>query len=850
LQADGNIIAAGDFTTFNNVGRPRITRLLPNGQLDLDINFGTGANATIASTVVQYDRKIVIGGDFTEVNGFPRNRFARLFGGSVVGAGRIEFFLSDYQVEESAGAATLIVKRSGGTESTATVDYFSQPETATPGADYTDVSGTLTFGPGESVREIVVPILDDNIAEPVETVLVTLTNVVGAAIGRQPIARVQIISDDAVFSFSQPEFFVNEGIAGGLATIKVIREGDLSFPVTVTVTSANGTATSPADYIAGTNQIVFTPGESAKTVSIPIIDDNLGEGDETVLLHLTTSGGSALPGLANATLIIEDNDFHPGFLTFTNATALVSETNGLVNFEIRRTSGSQGPATVMVDTQSGTATEGVDYIGFHGTVSFADGQVSALVPVQIIDDTLVEATETFTINLSSATGGALGSNPILTVGIADNDLGPGSLDTTFDPGAGSDGPIYSMALQPDGKIAIGGEFANYDGTNATRVARVTAQGHLDPNFSVGEGPSATVYSVALTDQGALTIGGAFRTFDSQDFLYLARVTTNGFLDASMSGSAGLNAPVLALSRQADSKMLVGGQFTSPSSHLGRILVSGQFDVSFNPAPGADDAVLDLGQTTDGKIIVGGQFTHVGGQPRGHVARVLADGRIDLSFDTSIGADNTVRAALPLADGSVLIGGDFTHVNGLPASYLARLNSDGSLDTTFGSGAPDGPVYALAIYPNGRIVAVGSFTTAGGQPRKGLVRLDSSGALDSAFDVAINIDGPVYDVAIQPDGKILIAGAFAHVNGFPRMNIARLNGARDIVITSVAISGTDLVITFDTEIGVNYDIQATSDLGNPGSWTTIGTVSSSGASTQATIPMSAGYQFFRLKPSAQ
>ncbi|HEY6228836.1 MAG TPA: Calx-beta domain-containing protein, partial [Verrucomicrobiae bacterium] len=288
LQADGKIVVGGDFTLFNNVFRPRINRLLPSGALDLDINFGTGANATIAAVASQYDRKIVIGGDFTVVNGFPRNRFARLFGGSVIGAGRIEFFLSDYLVDEAAGSALLIVKRSGGTESAASVDYYSQPETATPNSDYQDRSGTLTFGPGESVAVITIPILDDNIAEPVETVLVTLTNVVGAAIGRQPIARVGIVSDDAVFSFSQTDYVVNEGITGGQATIKVVREGDLSFPVTVTVTASDGTAVSPDDYTSGSVQLPFTPGETVKTFSIPIVDDNKGEGNETVLLHLST----------------------------------------------------------------------------------------------------------------------------------------------------------------------------------------------------------------------------------------------------------------------------------------------------------------------------------------------------------------------------------------------------------------------------------------------------------------------------------------------------------------------------------------------------------------------------------
>ena len=93
-------------------------------------------------------------------------------------------------------------------------------------------------------------------------------------------------------------------------------------------------------------------------------------------------------------------------------------------------------------------------------------------------------------------------------------------------------------------------------------------------LSVGEGPNDTVYSVALAEQGEITVGGAFRIFNSQDWLYFARVTTNGFLDNSMTSQPGLNAPVLVVSRQPDTKMLVGGQFTVPSAHIGRVNSSG------------------------------------------------------------------------------------------------------------------------------------------------------------------------------------------------------------------------------------------------------------------------------------
>jgi uncharacterized delta-60 repeat protein len=844
LQPDGKIIAGGNFTTFDGIGRPRITRLLTNGDNDLNINFGTGANDTIAAVASQFDRKIVLGGDFTEVNGFPRNRFARLFGGSVIGAGRVEFFLSEYRVGENDGLVRLVVKRSGGTDSTATASFVFSDETATSGSDYRGTNGTITFGPGESAQEIVLRILDDNLAEEIETALVTLTDVTGASIGRQPLARVEIVSDDAVFSFSQPDYFVNEGIAGGSATIRVIREGDLTFPVTVTVATADGTATSPADYSAGTSQLIFTPGETIKTLLIPIVDDNQGEGNETVELSLQVSGGSALPGLANAILVIEDNDFHPGFLTFTGPEIFVSETNKIVTLAVVRTSGTQGPASVRVDSVQLTASEGTDYIGIHTNLTFTDGQGTNFIQLQIENDETVEATELFELRLSNATGGALGNNSALTVGIADDDTGPGSLDMTFNTGAGPDGVIYAMDLQPDGKVVIGGVFENVNDTNANHVARLLPNGLLDGSFSIGVGPDNIVRGVALDRDGNISIGGAFRTFNAIDMLYFARVTTNGFLDSSMTGRPGLNATVLDVTAQPDGQTLIGGQFTAPVAYLGRVSGSGQMDVSFNPATGANGEVVDIQRASDGKVVVGGDFTTMGGQPRGRVARLLSDGRLDLEFNTSVGANDTVRAVFPLPGGQILIGGDFTQVNGQNVPYLARLNADGSVDPLFGGDAFDGRVNAIDVYPDGRIVVGGEFSSVGAAFRKGLVRLTKDGKLDPTFEVAVDVDGYVYDVEVQPDGNILLAGDFAHVNGFPIRYIARINGASPAPrILSTAISAGNIVITFESEAGETYEVLGSEDLST---WVVVDSVDASGDTTQSFIETTGNYRFFIIR----
>lgn len=853
LQADGNIVIAGDFLSVNGITRPRIARLLPSGAVDLNINFGTGADKLIAALAIQYDRKIVIGGDFTMVNGFPQNRVARLFGGSLAGSGRIEFTVSDTQVNESAGSAQIIVQRFGGTEGTATATVYTVPETATPGQDYQDVTNTLVFGPGEAYRVITVPIIDDNLAEAPERVLLVLTNVTGAALGRQPVAHLEILSDDALISFESATFRASEiSNVVNRVNVGIIRSGDLSGSVSVTVTTQPGTATAGSDYVASTNVVIFTPGESIKTVPIDILDDTIGEGDETFTLNLAVSGTHAFPGIGSATFIIEDNDTAKGIFVFPSTNMVVAEASGTNFVTIRRTSGSQENVSVNVTTTAGTASTN-DFIGYTNVINFAPGQTTATFPVIILDDDLVEAPETIIVTLSNPTNGAqLGTPSSMTITIADDDLGPGSIDASFDPGAGAGGTnktVYSIIVQPDGSIIAGGGFTQFGAYAEPRLVKLLANGSVDTNFSTGVGPSDVVYSLTPADNGRITVGGAFLSFNSTDKLYVARILPGGSLDPSMSQSAGLNGPVRSVAAQPDTKVLIGGDFTVPANRAGRINASGSLDVSFNTGFGADSTVYDSEITVDGKVILGGAFQHVDNVPRNRVARLLGNGLIDPAFNTSVGANATVYRVLPLADRKVLIAGDFTSINGTNQNRLARLNEDGSLDTSFSiSNGFNGVIFAMTLEGTNKLLVAGDFTQAEGQPLTRVARLNlNDGTLDPTFNPTLTVDGAIRDIEVQPDGKIVIAGSFTNVNGFARVGIARLNGqpvAKAINITEVALDAGDLVITFDSQAGVSYDIEGTPDFL---SWTTVKSVTATGDFTSVTgLPTDQNYKFFRVR----
>ncbi len=194
--------------------------------------------------------------------------------------------------------------------------------------------------------------------------------------------------------------------------------------------------------------------------------------------------------------------------------------------------------------------------------------------------------------------------------------------------------------------------------------------------------------------------------------------------------------------------------------------------AFNPqANGPIDAFLPL---PDGKIVVGGEFTRLGGRERNCLGRLNRDGTLDAAFaaDTGGGDFPFVYALALQADGKIVVGGNFTQIGGLPRPCLARLEAGGAVDAGFNPG-PDGEVYALAIQSDGRILAGGFFNQVRGRPRWSLARLNPDGSLDTAFNPGAN--GYVFSLVQQPDGKILVGGGFTMLGGQSRSNIGRLNG---------------------------------------------------------------------------
>jgi uncharacterized delta-60 repeat protein len=266
---------------------------------------------------------------------------------------------------------------------------------------------------------------------------------------------------------------------------------------------------------------------------------------------------------------------------------------------------------------------------------------------------------------------------------------------------------------------------------------------------------------------------------------IAAAPTIGSVDPSFAsnvteGTATVNSTAV----QADGKILIGGFYSSVNGVsrrcLERLNADGTRDVTFNPGgAGANSTVYVILPLADGKILVSGNFTAYNGTLRGRIARLNSDGTLDSTFSVTAGANASIHDTIIQPDGKILIGGNFVTFDGTIRNRVARLNSDGTLDQNFNPNV-NGFTEEMVLQPDNKIVIGGIFTTVGGTGRTGVARINSDGSLDTTFNPGSGVQffdgnpGNVYGMERQADGKILIGGDFDRYNGTQSLDIARLN----------------------------------------------------------------------------
>jgi uncharacterized delta-60 repeat protein len=344
---------------------------------------------------------------------------------------------------------------------------------------------------------------------------------------------------------------------------------------------------------------------------------------------------------------------------------------------------------------------------------------------------------------------------------------PGDVDLSFDPGSGVDGTVRAVALQSDGKLIVGGRFRTVKGLMRTGVARLNADGSGDSSFAPGTG-AYEVYSVALQPYGKVLIGGAFSAVNGTARAGIARLNSDGSLDAAFNPGTQSGA-VYSIAVMPTGQGFIGGTFTKVNgTHRGGIALlnpDGSLDTGFDPGP-AFYSLNSIMPLADGKVYVAGIAPPLW--------RLNADGSRDMTFDPDWRAMGEGFSVTTQPDGKVLIAN--AHTSSFPNGIL-RLNSDGTPDSSFQPATGlESFVHSVSVQSDGKLLIAGYFTTGGGTDRNGIARLNPDGSVDSGFAGLVQ---PIYPhdpttIALQPDGKVIIGGAFLTVSGTARHRLARLN----------------------------------------------------------------------------
>lgn len=327
------------------------------------------------------------------------------------------------------------------------------------------------------------------------------------------------------------------------------------------------------------------------------------------------------------------------------------------------------------------------------------------------------------------------------------------------------------------------------------AARSFAQASLfDPTFAVGSltnGVNGTVYSIVPQDDGKIIVGGNFIWIAGQARSNLVRFNATGELDPTFPGDT--SGSVTRLLKQSDGKILVAGSFTNLQGvsrlRIGRLLANGTTDPDFDAGAIFNDSgmAFSLALQPGGKILVGAANSQPSDSP---LFRLEENGHLDPTFiQTNLFGQNYPWSMMTRADGSILLGGGFQTVNGIPFPGLALLKPNGELDQTFTSPLKTNSsffdysgVYSIVPMPDGGCLIGGRFWKQGSASRLTVARLTPLLTWDEGFQPDGFDPGSEYSTEIgyvmaalrQSDGKFVLGGHFQEVGGYWRRCIVRLD----------------------------------------------------------------------------
>jgi uncharacterized delta-60 repeat protein len=348
------------------------------------------------------------------------------------------------------------------------------------------------------------------------------------------------------------------------------------------------------------------------------------------------------------------------------------------------------------------------------------------------------------------------------------------IDYSFIPGAGWDQAIRDIAIQSDGKIIAVWEFTSYGGFSSPTVTRINTNGTVDSTFNVWLWDQGWIgmRTVAIQSDGKVLVGWDFFMFNNIPRQNIVRLNTDGSVDTTFISPT--NGPVYAITLTPNGKILIWWNFSTviggvTRENIAQLNSDGSLDTSFDTTDGFNNIVTSIALQSDGKILVGWDFTDFASTTANRVARLESNGSLDTTFILGNGADQIVSTIKVATDGSIFIGGDFTSFDGNGSERIAKLTSQWAFDSSFTSNTSSiwlTQVFDMHLQPDGKVIVVG---VGGGA----LARFNVDGSVDASFNVGAGIDYMGYTLWVQADGKVIVGGMFWTYSGTPRNTIVRL-----------------------------------------------------------------------------
>ncbi|WP_240345220.1 T9SS sorting signal type C domain-containing protein [Flavobacterium sp. CLA17] len=696
LQWDEKLIVGGDYLNLNGIPSPYLTRLNADGSIDESFNTGKGLNGKVYSSYVQLDGKIIIGGSFTAYNGTSSGRLIRL---NSDGSPDLSF---NTTIGATNGIIYKICQQTDG--KILIVGSFTKYNNVTVNR----IARLLPNG-----------VLDNSFTTGTGSPL-TITNA-------------EILNDDKILLTGNFTAF------NGIATNRIVRlypDGrvDQGFNIgTAFNDDVNAIAVQPDGKIIAGGKFTAYNGIIAKRIIRLNEDGTLdntffsGSGlnkDAVHIIKVDASGTIAIGGSFNG--FYDDSEVNRLF--FLNP-------DGTLKSDFYTESGPGSASVLALENNA----DGSWYVG--GSFSVFDG---------------------------------------LNQGRLARINADGEYDTTYlSAGIGFNNSVLKVLALENKQTMVFGNFNKFNGKLNSKIARLLENGTVDDTFNLAQqGANNVIKTAVLQEDGKIVFSGNFTKYNGLSSNRIARILSDGAVDGTFNLGSGFNNQVYAMAIQPDQKIIVGGNFSlynnAPANRIVRLLPDGLPDVSFNVGLGANAIIDVIIIQPDGKILVGGRFTSFNSHLFPGLVRLNSNGSIDSGFSTGAGFDKNVYALALQSDQKIIVGGSFLMYNGISQKRILRLNPNGDLDTTFdsGSGFSKGDVLAILIQPDDRILLGGTFSgTYKTKSSLRMIRLLKTGEYDSSFQAALN--NKLHTMTFTSDHKLMIGGDFNSVSGLPKHRIARL-----------------------------------------------------------------------------